>query len=200
MSSNQTNPSLNINPADTAWILVSPTRWMSCIPLQVKFNFCPFLKTSTALVLIMASFVNFRRGYNFVVTHAHVFELGTWRGLLLWWQLEKQKQTLGAHVESSSRRHHNDRSERSEFKFVCAEIFNICSFKFFLWGYSLAYSNTGSVFIGDLSKRPDTSEPKPRLTFIFWFQGHIVLTGVGNTPNAALAPTIPHNCYMIFQK
>lgn len=54
----------------------------------------------------------------------------------------------------------------------------IFEFKWFLWGYSLVFSPSDSHFIGNLDK--------------------IVLRNVGSTP-IDLAPTIPENCFMIYQ-
>jgi Amt family ammonium transporter len=54
----------------------------------------------------------------------------------------------------------------------------INSIQWFGWGYSLAFSQTGSVFIGNFD--------------------NVALLNVGNDPHT-LAPTIPENTFMIFQ-
>lgn len=55
---------------------------------------------------------------------------------------------------------------------------SIVSFQWFLWGFSLTFSQTGSTFIGNLD--------------------HVVLIDVGNDPHP-IAPTIPANTFMVFQ-
>ena len=61
----------------------------------------------------------------------------------------------------------------------CFMILCIISLQWALFGYSLAFAPGGSGFIGNLS-----------------FAG---LSGVGAAPNAAYAPTIPHELFMVFQ-
>lgn len=59
--------------------------------------------------------------------------------------------------------------------------FSICivSIQWFLFGYSLVFSDTGSKFIGNFD--------------------HVLLRGVGAEPNK-LVPNLPSNVFMIYQK
>ena len=61
----------------------------------------------------------------------------------------------------------------------CLAALCVLSLQWVLFGYSLAFKPTANPFIGDLS----------------WF----ALNGVGLTPNADYAATIPHQLFMIFQ-
>lgn len=73
-------------------------------------------------------------------------------------------------------------------------------FKWFLWGYSLAFSQTGTKFIGDLSRHIEQVDFSLLMNkkFIFYEIGHAFLRNVSIEPHP-LAPHIPCNLYMLYQ-
>jgi Amt family ammonium transporter len=54
----------------------------------------------------------------------------------------------------------------------------VVSIQWFIWGYSLSFSETGSVFIGNFD--------------------HVFFINVGDLPHGN-APTIPSNLFMVYQ-
>ena len=79
----------------------------------------------------------------------------------------------------------------------------VVAFQWFFWGYSLALSETGSSFIGDLSKQNFSLviniDYRLKIFKLKKPKDHFALRKVGNHPHP-LAPSIPSNAYVIIQK